>query len=388
MRVFALALLAAACATSPAPSGDTDPAAEIVSADVWAAPGPHGVGVRTVTLVDSTRGTPANGEVAALTTRTLPVEIWYPAATGTPEAPARDAAPIDGPLPVLVFAHGFMSGKTDHALLGASIASRGWVFAAPTFPLSNLTAPGGATVLDVLHQADDMGFLLDALLAGQADLSWLAGRVSTDHAVFGGMSLGGTTAMLAGLYPPTRDARVDAVIAVAPAACMVPLASFDATTPPLLLVHGDADAFVSLPGNSQPAYDASDAPKVLVTLHDATHAGFPDATAALFDAVPNADAIGCGAAGAALNNLDESLLVDLLPEGTPLLTAECAAPCEGELVTPTMKPVRQGLLLRASAHAFLAAVIDGDQTAATWLESGLAAAEGDVTVTSDGLTTP
>lgn len=384
MRALVLTLLAA-CSSTPDATDDTTTETPLVAADTWAAPGAHGVGVRTVTLVDETRGTPANGDQAALDTRTLPVEIWYPSDVGTVDAPTRDAAPQAGPFPVMVFAHGFMSGKNDHGLLGATVASRGWVFVAPTFPLSNLQAPGGATVMDVLNQADDMGFLLDEVGAGEGDLSWLAGVVDAEHVTFGGMSLGGTTTLLASLYPPTRDDRVDAIVAVAPATCMLPLDSFGADEPPILFVHGDADAFVPLSANSQPAYDASDDPKALVTLKAGTHTGFPDATASLFDAVPNADSIGCSAAGAVLSQMEDGAMTELIPAGTTLLSDECAAPCEGELVTTTMKPLRQGLLLRASVDAFLASVFDGDADAGAWLSSGLAEAESDVSVQAEGL---
>lgn len=384
MRPFVLALLAA-CSSTPDATDDTTSETPIVPADDWAAPGEHGVGVRTVTLVDEQRGTPANGDQAALDTRTLPVEIWYPSDVGTVDTPTRSADPQAGPFPVMVFAHGFMSGKNDHALLGATLASRGWVFVAPTFPLSNLSAPGGATVMDVLNQADDMGFLLDEVIAGEGELAWLTGVVDGEQVAFGGMSLGGTTTMLASLYEPTRDDRVDAIVAVAPATCMLPLDSFAADEPPILFVHGDADAFVPLTGNSLPAWDASDDPKVLVTLKAGTHTGFPDATAALFDAVPNADSIGCSAAGAVLNSMSDGALTALIPEGTTLLSDECAAPCEGTLVTPTMKPVRQGLLLRASVDAFLASVFEGDAEAGVWLSTGLVEAEADVSVQAAGL---
>lgn len=44
------------------------------------APGPYAVGVRSLTLVDSTRQTPAHAGLPALPSRTLPTQVWYPAA--------------------------------------------------------------------------------------------------------------------------------------------------------------------------------------------------------------------------------------------------------------------------------------------------------------------
>jgi dienelactone hydrolase len=386
-------LLALAACGGPVDGADTDTDTDDgpppASADAWAAPGDHAVGVAMLTLVDTTRETPANGDQGALASRTILTEVWYPTdAGGTVDQPARDAAPSAGPFPVVVFAHGFMSSRTDHALLGATLASRGWVFVAPQFPLSSLGAPGGATLLDLTSQPGDLSFVLDALLAGTGPAAPLAGVLDGERVAFAGMSLGGTTVLLAGLDAPFRDPRVDAVIAVAPGACIVPAATFDGDEPPVLYVHGDADAMVPYAAHVLPAYEATDDPKALVTLLGGTHTGFPDATAALFDGLPNADAVGCGAAGGLIQATDPSAIAAMFPEGTAFLNEDCAAACEGELPQQTMRPTRQGLLLRAAANAFLAAEIGGDVQAARWLVDGLPRAEADVTVRAEGLLPP
>jgi len=60
-------------------------------------PGPHTVGVRELTLVDSTRSTQAYGDYPGAETRTLETTIWYP--EDLLPRPGRDE---DDELPLLV----------------------------------------------------------------------------------------------------------------------------------------------------------------------------------------------------------------------------------------------------------------------------------------------
>src|SRR5262244_2428755 len=55
------------------------------------APGPFAVGVRSLTLVDTTRQTPAHVSFPALPSRTLPTQVWYPATGPAGAAPVPDA---------------------------------------------------------------------------------------------------------------------------------------------------------------------------------------------------------------------------------------------------------------------------------------------------------
>src|SRR3990172_4593633 len=107
------------------------------------AAGPFPVGVKTVTFVDASRPTPANGTFPGAPQRTLVTEIWYPAL-----AAGRDA-PVDlsgAPYPIVVHSHGFLDNRNGEAYVGQHLASRGFVVAAPDYPLSNGGAPGGATL--------------------------------------------------------------------------------------------------------------------------------------------------------------------------------------------------------------------------------------------------
>lgn len=335
-------------ADAPADSDSdvTGPGSDFTVDDV-AAPGTYGVGVRSFTWVDETRETPAHGETEAIASRTLRAKVWYPADDGMVGDPASDAAPASGSFPLVVFSHGYLSTRDDHAQLGSFLASHGYVFAAPEHPLSRRGAVGGTTVLDVVNQPGDQSFVIDQILDAGDEL---AAVVDGEHIALGGLSLGGMTTLLGGLYPPLKETRADALIAVAAPGCSLPMSSFDAPTPPLLVVHGDIDAIVPYADNALPVYEAADAPKVLVTLKGGTHTGFPDLSAGFLDAMDNADSLGCDSIA---GNLPEGGDISDLLEGETPLMATCAMPCEDELPTGAMKPTRQVVLLQAAVRAFL-----------------------------------
>ncbi len=180
---------AGACPTSgDAASVSTDVQACFaeVEADVadrdtstYSQPGPYGVGVRTVTLVDSARPPAPNGANGGAPDRTLVTEIWYPSIPNDfNEVPNAAIAPTGGAFPVIVRAHGFSGFRRDSTYLTRQLASWGYVVVAPDFPLSNLNAPGGPTLADIGNQAGDVSFLIDHVLAANADAgSFLFGRV-------------------------------------------------------------------------------------------------------------------------------------------------------------------------------------------------------------------
>jgi predicted dienelactone hydrolase len=91
----------------------------------------------------------------------LVTEVWYPGS-------ATGALLEDGPLPLVVWSHGYASSRTAQAALGEHLASHGYVVAAPDFPLSTFTAPGGPTVADVASQPGDVRAVIDHLLGLRA----------------------------------------------------------------------------------------------------------------------------------------------------------------------------------------------------------------------------
>lgn len=343
------------------------------------ADGTYGVGVRSLALVDAARPTPANGVVLASPRRQLPTEVWYPALEGSAQEPEVSASPAEGRFPVVLFSHGFLSSRLDHAGLAAHLASHGYVVAAPDFPLSKRTSPGGATVADVPQQPGDLSFVLDRLLAGDGAL---AGVIDAEHVAAAGMSLGGLTTLLVGLHPDWRDPRIDVLVPIAAASCYVPRRDFDAPSPPTLVVHGTADRIVDFEANATPLYEALGSPKVLAALRDATHTGFPDATAELFEGVDDPDDVGCNALGESPPDADDGVLAELLDAAGGVLNPTCPAPCSAApSVDVAMRPSRQVRLLYASVRTFLDGWLLDDPRGRAFVTRGLEL-EADVDVIS------
>jgi predicted dienelactone hydrolase len=359
------------------PQDEPPPVSERTVAEMTA-PGPFGVGVATFTFTDTSRVRPANGAEPEAPQRELVTEVWYPAVEGSPGAPARDAA-VDlsgGPQPLLVHSHGFMSSRTHHPGLASFLASHGYVFAAPDFPLSGLGAPGGPTVLDLGQQPGDVSHVIDSLLElNAAPDHAFEGLIDADRIGLSGLSLGGLTTLLAGLFPDLRDGRADLLIPMAAPSCWLPVRSFDEATLPMMVLHGDSDALVPFEAHAQPLYDHADAPKILARFVAGTHTGFPDFSAALFDNLEHADSIGCEAIE---GSIDEGGSTSGLFPGEELLNADCALPCASGQLGVGMKPSRQVLLTLAVVRAYLDARFRGDSEAALFLSNGIAVRESDI----------
>ena len=226
-----------------------------------AAKGPKtSVGRITLTLVDDSRPTPANGSYAGAPNRTLETVVSFP---------KRGGKALHGPLPLVVFATGYGGTSTNYAPLYDHWVQAGYVVAAPNFPLSSEHAPGGTSAADFTSQPGDLRFVLDELLkANKQRRSGLYRVVDPKRVGLVGKSLGGITVLTVGYNPAERDPRFKAVIAMT----ATPSGGVDFTgiTTPLLLVHGDADTLVPISG-SQESYDRAQGPKFFVTVHGSTH---------------------------------------------------------------------------------------------------------------------
>jgi predicted dienelactone hydrolase len=213
----------------------------------------------TLTLVDDSRPTPANGTYAGASSRTLETVVSYP---------ARGGKALRGPLPLVVFATGYGGTATNYAPLYDHWVHAGYVVAAPTFPLSSENAPGGTSAGDFTSQPGDLRFVLDQVLQLNGKRgSKLFHLVDPKRVGLVGKSLGGITVLSVGYNPAERDPRFKAVIAMT--AIPGGGVNFEAATP-LLLVHGDADTTVPISG-SQESYARAQAPKFFVTVHGSTH---------------------------------------------------------------------------------------------------------------------
>ena len=240
--------------------------------------GPYALGMRTATFVDTTRPTASNGAYPGAPTRTLPTLLLYPTA-GRPGAPAvENARPLtrrrSGRFPLIVFSHGFTASGPAYRVVLERFVRQGYVIAAPTFPLSSGGAPGGPKLVDYVNQPGDVSFVLTRTLGLARGHGFLARSVDRNDIGVMGHSLGAITTLGVAANSCCLDRRIDA--AAAWSGIQLPFGSgtyFPRRTPPLMLVHGDADRTVPYAGSTQ-EYAAAPPPKVLLTLLGGPHVFF------------------------------------------------------------------------------------------------------------------
>jgi dienelactone hydrolase len=265
LQLVALLLLALALAGCGDGSGTSSPVNE--------PDGTFAVGEAGFVFVDSTRPTAANGSEPAKDSRTLRTTVYYPAA-GAPGGPAQiGAPPASGRrFPLIVFAHGFTAiGKIYFTTLQAWAAA-GYVVAAPDFPLSSGSAPGGPSAGDYINQPADESFVIDQLLELNGDTaSVLHDLIDAEHVGASGQSLGGMTTFGLAFNTCCRDPRIDAAAPMAGRLAPFPAGEYRAEIgPPLLIIHGDADDTVDY-ASAIEAYDLLLPPKLLLTHEGGGH---------------------------------------------------------------------------------------------------------------------
>jgi predicted dienelactone hydrolase len=111
-------------------------------------PGASGITREPVSLTDTSRSTPPNGDFEGSAARNLDGFVWYPE--------ERDAAPF----PLIVYSHGFMSSVAEAEYVVNFLVPKGYAVVAVEYPLSHGGAPGGPAVTDVLNQAGDVSFIM------------------------------------------------------------------------------------------------------------------------------------------------------------------------------------------------------------------------------------
>jgi predicted esterase len=236
----------------------------------------YAVGVRSYTFIDRSRPTSANGTFPGAPTRTLPTLLLYPA-VGDPNGPAvTDARPIrhGHGFPLIVFSHGFGASGPAYAFLLEMFVREGYVIAAPTFPLSSGGAPGGPKLLDYVNQPADVSFVITRVLQLARRDPSLRRTIDPRHIGAFGHSLGAITTLGVATNSCCLDRRISAAVSFSGIELPFPGGSFFATpTPPLMLVHGNADQTVPYAA-SVGAYAQAPAPKVFLTLDHAGHVPF------------------------------------------------------------------------------------------------------------------
>lgn len=205
----------------------------------------------TITLTDPSRSTPARGDVPGHPGRTLVTIIRRP--VGAP-----------GPLPLVVFAHGWNSNPSVYEVLLDTWAAAGFLVAAPIFPDSTDTLPG-SPVSNYPEQARDISFVITSLLDG------IEGRVDPSRLAVAGHSDGGTDIALLALNPQYADPRVRAYVSLSgeiPNGVSGPWGV--PTSGALLVAVGTADQY-GLLGPATQIYQTADMPKALLTVAGGDH---------------------------------------------------------------------------------------------------------------------
>ena len=246
-----------------------------VSVAQQAPDGIYGIGTQNITLIDRERTIEASGEFPGSDERRLDVIVWYPA--------DDNGDPVEGETwPLLVYAHGTLGYPDNATHFVEYLVKRGYVVAAPTFPLTSsksFTGVSSPGMFDTPNQPDDVSVVIDRLLADEA---W--GPMIDDNRIgCVGHSLGAITCYFSTYGVQTRDGRIDASAMIgAGDPVQAALASdfgFDGVahapvSVPALFLSGERDVFASLGGRPGAAYARIEPPKYEVMIEGGTHVWF------------------------------------------------------------------------------------------------------------------
>jgi len=263
--VVGLVVLLAACSSS----SPSTRAATVAASTTTTRPvqhGPFAVGRRTVSFVDTTRRTPANGATPSASTRTLSTIIEYPTA-GAPDAAheGADAPPLAGQYPMVVYIHGLGAHADDPYL--HPLAAAGFVTVAATEPLTNADTPGGPNQADVANIPGDVRFVVSQMLRLPTTAADLQPIIDKNEIGVFGASLGASIAYQLGYAQGSRDSRIKAVVQQS---CGCPSLTYPANGAPLMLMHGTADPVAPYQTTAD-LFAAARSPKYFVTLVGAQH---------------------------------------------------------------------------------------------------------------------
>jgi predicted dienelactone hydrolase len=307
-----------------------------VDAPTLAAPGPFGVGVSSLTVVDPAQPDPlawsSTRPELPRNDRPIALDVWYPAPPGAKGAPAvypaaltgedghdvaftltgkavRGASRAPGPFPLVILAHGYGGTPVAMNWLAEALASKGYVVVGPHFddpPItqtSKFVGPLTRRPLDIafvaaeaqrrarVHEgpfasADpDRTVLIGYSMGGYGALTAAGAPLSP---ALGALTHGALAPFVSGA-PRAQDlkvAHVVAVVVISPAGLFSGGESWSdhglsAITAPSLFIVGSQDQVVGYDPGVKTLFDQeTSAPRYLLTFENAGHSIGMDAAPA------------------------------------------------------------------------------------------------------------
>lgn len=305
-------------------------------------PGPNRVVTERFLAVDETRPLQPNKDFKGLPQRKLKGKIWRP----------FDASK---PMPIVVYSHGFMSFYEEGRYLNEFLASHGYLVVAVNYPLTHFFAPGGPLIDDLVNQPKDVSFIIDALLKRNETVNdSLYQKLDAEKIAVAGVSLGGMTSTLVSFHPEVIDPRIKAAISIAGPSKMFTPAFFANKKTPLMMIAGTGDAILPYPDHAAPL-PAKFPGSILVSLQDASHAGFAAPAATFMRFFDNPDTLGCDRVTKGLGKdtgINKSMQPFFRDDYGIDLSGE-QMPCPDTPIAKAMNAPRQHLLTTLAAFSFL-----------------------------------
>lgn len=236
--------------------------------------GPYGVGVSSYTLTEPGKYLCApHGTDSGCVVRSMPLEVSYPT-LGPAGSQVQGAAPYSGagPYPLIIFGNGYLEPAGAYSLLIDYWVSRGYVVAAPQFPLSQTNSVGGPYEADILNQPGDMAAAIKFMKRENTmSASRMKDLINTSAIALIGQSDGGDAALAAGYNTCCQIPGIRAVVSLSGAELpSYPGKYFTTGGPSLLVVQGTEDE-INPPAQSEMAYDQADVTKFYLSLLGADH---------------------------------------------------------------------------------------------------------------------
>ena len=202
--------------------------------------------------------------------RQLQLGIYYPVLAKNP-----NVVPYRGinPLPLVLFAPGYLQYYSDYSVLLDSLVNAGYVVIGMNFPLNDPSSVGGPDENDILNNPKDMSSVISwALDENQSPASPLYKLINPNEIVATGQSDGGETALALSYNSCCISDHLAATVIFSSAE----LSTFPGTyfpagqDLPLLVIQGTSDP-INPQSLSQQIYTSAPPPKYYLSLIGADH---------------------------------------------------------------------------------------------------------------------